>query len=177
MDDLLTIIYAGRKLADDYALSTLSPNTTIHIVHTICSNFEISKKIHNILEEKQNFICKYSKQQIYASPNSPTNPRNQVCLYNKKNTKVPNTKIPNLVQICPPEKIINPGTGRCVKKNGVTGKQLINNSNNGVTGKRIINNSNKTNIVKICPPEKIINPGTGRCVKKNGVTGKQLLEK
>jgi hypothetical protein len=54
---------------------------------------------------------------------------------------------------CPPGKILNPKTGRCVKVDGKIGMKLSK---------------------QICPSDKILNPDTGRCVKLNGKIGKKL---
>jgi predicted phosphoribosyltransferase len=88
---------------------------------------------------------------------------------------------------CPPDKILNPDTNRCVLKNGVLGKLLL---------KKIISVKPKEpkepkeikktkepkepkelKEPKECPPDKILNPDTNRCVLKNGVLGKLLLKK
>ena len=64
---------------------------------------------------------------------------------------------------CDPDKIINPITNRCIKKDGKIGKTLLAKKNP------------KTKIE--CDPDKIINPITNRCVKKDGKIGKTLLAK
>ena len=50
---------------------------------------------------------------------------------------------------CPPGKIINPITNRCVNENGVVAKKLA----------KLIKNK------KTCPPGKKLNPLTNRCIK------------
>ena len=73
---------------------------------------------------------------------------------------------------CPPEKIRNPKTNRCVLKNGKIGKMIIN-KRTSISSKSSISN----NIIKKdCPPEKIMNPKTKRCVLKNGKIGKMILD-
>lgn len=57
---------------------------------------------------------------------------------------------------CPPGKILNPVTQRCVKTNGKIGKSLV-------TGE------------KKCGSGQILNPATGRCVNINGKIGKKLV--
>jgi serine/threonine protein kinase len=54
---------------------------------------------------------------------------------------------------CPPGKVRNPKTRRCVKKTGIIGRQITE---------------------KDCPPDKIRNPKTRRCVKKTGSIGMKL---
>ena len=73
---------------------------------------------------------------------------------------------------CPPEKIRNPKTNRCVLKNGKIGKMIINKRTSISSISSISNNI----IKKDCPPEKIMNPKTKRCVLKNGKIGKMILD-
>lgn len=68
---------------------------------------------------------------------------------------------------CPPGKIRNPATGRCVKKDGKIGKELM----KAKKSKK----PKKSKSEKICSDDQILNPATGRCVKKDGKIGKQLL--
>ena len=65
---------------------------------------------------------------------------------------------------CPPNKIRNPKTKRCVLKSGKIGKQILAN-----TKKPAPKQNND------CPPNKIRNPKTKRCVLKSGKIGKQIL--
>jgi hypothetical protein len=58
---------------------------------------------------------------------------------------------------CPPGKILNPVTRRCVKANGKIGKTLV-------IGE------------KKCGSGQILNPATGRCVKLDGKIGKLLVQ-
>ena len=86
---------------------------------------------------------------------------------------------------CPPGKIINPKTGRCVKKDGKLGKELLKNSKKSSKGRKQTPKKSskgrkqtpkKSSKGTKCPRGKIINPKTGRCVNKNGKIGKQLLK-
>ena len=102
---------------------------------------------------------------------------------------------------CPKDKLINPHTGNCVKKDGRVGKLLlagkksskkcprdkIINPDTGIcvkkdgrVGKLIMASAKKSKIIKKpsfkkCPPGKIINPDTGNCVKKDGKVGKLII--
>jgi hypothetical protein len=58
---------------------------------------------------------------------------------------------------CPPGKILNPASGRCVKVDGKIGRSL----------QELVGD-------KQCPPGKILNKATGRCVKVDGKVGKKL---
>lgn len=62
-----------------------------------------------------------------------------------------------MLKQCPPDKILNPKTNRCVNRDGLIGKTL-----EGLIG-------------KVCKDEEILNPKTKRCVKKAGAIGKKLL--
>jgi serine/threonine protein kinase len=63
---------------------------------------------------------------------------------------------------CPDDKILNPKTNRCVKKDGKIGKELINKTHK------------RSPIKKKCTDDKILNPKTNRCVKKDGKIGKNI---
>ena len=76
-------------------------------------------------------------------------------------------------KICDEGKIINPKTGRCVKKDGKIGKDLLKSKHK--SNIKISKSRRKSN-KKICDEGKIINPKTGRCVKKDGKIGKDLLK-
>ncbi len=65
---------------------------------------------------------------------------------------------------CPPGKILNPATGRCVDENGKIGRQV-----RGLTPSPSPSESPRE-----CPPGKILNPATGRCVDENGKIGREL---
>jgi hypothetical protein len=60
---------------------------------------------------------------------------------------------------CPKDKLINPKTGNCVKRDGRVGKLLL----------AARKSSQK------CPKDKVINPKTGNCVKRDGRVGKSIL--
>lgn len=60
---------------------------------------------------------------------------------------------------CPPEKILNPASGRCVKRDGAIGRRIL-----GVE---------KTQ--KQCAPTHVWRAETRRCVKRSGRLGQQIL--
>ena len=74
---------------------------------------------------------------------------------------------------CPPEKILNPKTNRCVSKSGKIGKMLVKQTTP-------LEKNPKTPAIdknpkqKDCPSDKILNPKTNRCVSKSGKIGKML---
>ena len=57
---------------------------------------------------------------------------------------------------CPPGKVLNPKTGRCIKTKGVK------DPNATLPNSPI---SSPKTIINPCPPGKMINPKTGRCIK------------
>ncbi len=74
--------------------------------------------------------------------------------------------------VCPGGKIMNPKTGRCVKKSGKIGRELM--------GKSPVRRKRKTPVRKshkACPSGKVLNPKTGRCVSRRGKLGKEILAK
>lgn len=100
-----------------------------------------------------------------------------------------NKDIMKVVSICPPDKILNPETRRCVSKKGAIGKKLMKNQMN-ITKKHTISKQLLTKKLKLvenkeepsskrtqkkCPEDKILNPKTNRCVSKKGAIGKKLL--
>lgn len=68
---------------------------------------------------------------------------------------------------CPPEKVLNPVTGRCVNRDGKIGKQLLKDHVK-------VPEKKKNSLKSKCPPEKILNPASGRCVNRDGKIGKRL---
>jgi hypothetical protein len=66
---------------------------------------------------------------------------------------------------CPDDKILNPATGRCVKKSGAIGKKLLTSNTKSAPAP---NTDNKND-------DKILNPATGRYVSKTGKIGKKIL--
>jgi hypothetical protein len=71
---------------------------------------------------------------------------------------------------CPPGKIENPATKRCVSKTGKIGKTIP--SPKKSPAKK---SPPKKGSVKKCPPEKILNPASGKCVLRTGKIGKKLV--
>lgn len=61
---------------------------------------------------------------------------------------------------CKQDQILNPKTGRCVKKTGKIGQEILNKENK-----------------EKCNRQQVLNPKTGRCVKKTGKIGQEILGK
>ena len=74
--------------------------------------------------------------------------------------------------ICPPDKILNHATKRCVSKTGAIGKKLVEQER---FDKRKAPNKKQKEEDKVCKEHQIFNPATKRCVSKTGVVGKKLL--
>lgn len=70
---------------------------------------------------------------------------------------------------CPPGKILNPKTNRCVDAKGALGKELAKEKSNAVPVVHVVPAAKKD-----CPPGKILNPKTNRCVDAKGALGKEL---
>jgi len=71
-------------------------------------------------------------------------------------------------QACPPGKVINPKTGRCVKVDGAAGKAALREAPAPAPAALQ---------AKTCPPGKVLNPKTLRCVKADGWAGKHIKGK
>jgi serine/threonine protein kinase len=78
--------------------------------------------------------------------------------------------------ICPPEKIINPATRRCVLRTGAIGRKLE--KEMAVPAEPVAVDAVPPAVPNAgsdgCPPGKIRNPKTRRCVKRTGAIGKKL---
>ena len=90
-----------------------------------------------------------------------------------------------MVRNCPPGKILNPATNRCVKRDGPTGRRILAAAapaarpasprrppRSGLDGLR--QNLSDLNQAR-CPPGKILNPATNKCVKRDGAIGRRIL--
>ena len=64
-------------------------------------------------------------------------------------------------KVCPPGKIVNPKTGRCINK-----PKEKTHKNRGLPNKFDKPEELKEKSKKECPPGKIVNPKTGRCINK-----------
>jgi len=80
---------------------------------------------------------------------------------------------------CPPDKILNPASGRCVLRTGAIGKKLV--AKEKANGKRPANGlptpPPAPPAAAPCPPNKILNPATKKCVLRTGAIGKKLVAK
>jgi hypothetical protein len=79
---------------------------------------------------------------------------------------------PSGIKECPPDKILNHATKRCVSKTGAIGKKLVERER---FDKRKAPNKKQKEEDKVCKEHQIFNPATKRCVSRTGVVGKKLL--
>ena len=95
-----------------------------------------------------------------------------------------NEEILNPQRICPPGKVVNPITNRCIKikqlkgqnktqKNCPPGKVLNTKTNRCVKEPKIPTNS----LQKNCPPGKVLNTKTNRCIKIKQLKGQNKTQK
>lgn len=70
---------------------------------------------------------------------------------------------------CPPGKIVNPASGRCVLINGQIGKRIL-------RQQAMEAGVDASPRVPACPPGKIYNLQTDRCVNVRGVPGRRILQ-
>lgn len=99
--------------------------------------------IINISSSKSEGISTYIRNKISAHKKSLKKRSSAKRISTKKATKTKTKTAKN----CPPGKVMNPKTRRCVDAKGMVGKKLV---------------------AKECPPGKIINPKTGRCINAKG---------
>lgn len=95
----------------------------------------------------------------------------------KKPAVVAHAPVPG--DICPPEKIMNPATRRCVLRSGAIGRKLE--KEQAAPAVPVVAAPAAAGPVTAvaaatddCPPGKIRNPKTRRCVKRDGAIGKKL---
>ena len=80
----------------------------------------------------------------------------------------PTQKPTQTKKVCPPGKLLNPTTNRCIKDTPANRKKL--------TLQKSTQKPNKA--TKSCPPGKLLNPKTGRCIQDTPANRKKLgLEK
>ena len=85
------------------------------------------------------------------------------------------------MKLCDNDKILNPVTNRCVKKEGKIGKALLEKDQCNPVTNRCVKKEGKIGKDLLekdqCKDDQVLNPVTNRCVKKEGKFGKALLEK
>jgi len=82
-------------------------------------------------------------------------------LEGKPSPKVSPKPVDKPEKVCPPGKIVNPKTGRCINK-----PKEKTHKNRGRPGKNVDKPEQTEKPKKECPPGKIVNPKTGRCINK-----------
>ena len=108
----------------------------------------VKKYMHNKLEIE--LLQKYKKH--IGNFNSPLNTPDTPILVLKNKKQKP-------AKVCPPDKVLNIKTNRCIKVKPVkTVRQLINERKDALQ-------QELQNKIKECPPGKELNPLSGRCIK------------
>jgi len=123
-----------------------------------------TKKKPKIKLESQSKIKLESQPQIKLETQSKIKLESQPQIKLESQPQIKLETQPQIIYYCPPGKILNPRTGKCVKIDGRIGRSIL--------GK----NYQPKKETKDCPPGKILNPSTGRCVKKDGKIGKIIVK-
>ena len=76
---------------------------------------------------------------------------------------------------CPPDKVLNPATGRCVSRTGPTGKKIL--RQKAPSPKRPVIKPKIPKLIFSPGKTRVQNPETKRMVKVSGVTGQKILKK
>jgi len=118
---------------------------------------------------QQELLLKQSSKELELFRFSNINEKFQKLLLQDAPKKVPPKKTTLKKPKCPPGKIINPDTERCVLISGKIGKAILQKTSAKKT------QAKKTSAK--CPSDKIINPDTNRCVLKTGKIGKTISPK
>lgn len=94
----------------------------------------------------------------------------------KKRSMIPIAAPAVPVGTCPPEKIMNPVTGRCVLRSGAIGRKLEKELEApAVPAAPAVAEPAPAAPADDCPPGKIRNPKTRRCVNRSGAIGKKIV--
>lgn len=88
--------------------------------------------------------------------------------------RTPTPSPPSSLARCPPGKIRNPVTKKCVNKTGKIGQQIMTGTLTQKESRGIIKSFKLCNGVK-CPETKVCNPLTGRCILRKSPTGQYVL--
>jgi len=102
---------------------------------------------------------KYGFLAYLMAPNNDSTPT-PISPVNKKVVKPTKKKVKLVVKKCPPGKVLNPDTGRCINKPNKTKPAKS-------TKKKV------KLVIKKCPVGKVLNPDTGRCINKPNKTAKK----
>lgn len=101
----------------------------IKLMNMFNKEFEQLNKVQQLLDavgkkpESQSTISATPKKMVHKVIKPKVKKMNKITL--KMNSKSPKNKTSKTAKKCRDDQIINPVTGRCVKKDGVTGKKII----------------------------------------------------
>ena len=77
-------------------------------------------------------------------------------------------------KVCPPDKVLNPATSRCVSRTSKLGKSIL--QQPPVVIKPQQEQKQPAQPTKQCPPDKVLNPASSRCVSRTSKLGKTILQ-
>ena len=85
----------------------------------------------------------------------------------------------NSTKICPPDKVLNPASSRCVSRTSKLGKSILQQQpaprqQQEQQQQPAPKQHQKT--TKMCPPDKVLNPASSRCVSRTSKIGKSILQ-
>jgi hypothetical protein len=117
----------------------------------------------NISTQKSNVLRQNGNRQNTGNTGQNNGQRNNAGI----NDQVQNNDQEGGAKECPPDKVLNPKTNRCIDRNGKLGKEIL---------KGKTNVEQVAVVPKTCADDEILNPKTNRCIKKSGVVGKKLVK-
>lgn len=133
------------KNTHDFCLNTnkcIPDNTNLSTVKELCFSFNKGKRV----------LIYVKKNNSSATSNEDEEDNEYIRPKNKSPQKIPTTIFEKK---CPPGKVLNPFTKRCIKIKGNIEKKI----------KLIKQKKIKVTKIKQCPPGKILNILTNRCIK------------
>jgi hypothetical protein len=154
--DLSQLIYSTLRFSGKY----LSPKLYKHLAKIIIANVgdhkcRMAKSCpRNGVYEWRNTYDFLDRDNVSVPKAEPLRFLEELGRFGKRTRKMPTLAR----KICPPGKVINPKTGRCVNEAGAVGKKV----------------KAPLDAPAPCPEGKIRNPRTRRCVKVKGALGKRL---
>jgi hypothetical protein len=168
-----------RYMYNGWVAQTLDPGIKQKIIKKVpCSYMKydwLKNKSRNFCLDTKKCSLKFDKVNKTNDLCFSFGSGSRIYIYIREDLPKSNKEDKNNNKECPPGKVINPKTGRCIKDKS---KKENNNKEcppgkviNPKTGRCIKDKSKKENNNKECPPGKVINPKTGRCIKDKSKKG------
>jgi serine/threonine protein kinase len=132
-----------------------------------------TRRATNLMRKWTKSYNLFNRNNLHWEHGKPTIVYEGMKHYTMKKSKPANV-VPKHV-VCPPEKIINPVTGRCVLRTGKIGRQLEKELA-PVPAPSVVPVAAPSALVQVkpdCPPGKVRNPKTRRCVNRTGAIAKK----